>query len=192
MGPFFICAPHGYKNCTKFVQQLCRSERMNRNTALEAVIVPVVTGLGCEFVGLEYLSQGKHSILRIYIDRPGGGVTIDDCSKISRQVGSVLDVEADLVRGAYTLEVSSPGVDRKIFTLEQFLQFVGQKVQITVQVPLEGKRNFKGLLIEVKDQELLLDVNGKVVSIDYANVANANLIAQPTQKGTHKTKGETK
>lgn len=165
---------------------------MNRNTALEAVIVPVVAGLGCEFVGLEYLSQGKHSTLRIYIDRPDGGVTIDDCTKVSRQVGSVLDVEADLVRGAYTLEVSSPGVDRKIFTLEQFPQFVGQKVQITVQAPLEGKRNFKGLLKEVKDQELLLDVNGKVVSIDYTNVANANLIAQPTQKDKHKTKGETK
>ena len=115
------------KRCGRRIEK-----RMKKNVALEAVILPVVTGIGCEFVGLEYLVQGKHSILRIYIDRPGG-VTIDDGEKVSRQVGAVLDVETELVRGEYSLEVSSPGVDRKIFSLEQFPQFVGKKVLVTLQ-----------------------------------------------------------
>lgn len=149
---------------------------MKRHLALEAVIIPVVTGLGYEFIGLEYLAQGKHSVLRIYIDRPGG-VRIDDCERVSRQLSSVLDVEAQLVRGEYNLEVSSPGVDRKIFAVEQFPQFVGKKVHVTLHTPLDGQRNFNGILNEVADQKLLLDVNGKVVSVEYANVAQANVIA---------------
>lgn len=150
---------------------------MKRHSAIEAIVIPVVAGLGCEFVGLEYLSQGKHSVLRIYIDK-AGGVSLDDCEKVSRQLGSVLDVEAELIRGEYTLEVSSPGVDRKIFNLEQFLQFVGKKVQVTLQAPLEGKRNFKGILNAVEDQTLLLEVNGKVVNINYADVAQANVVSE--------------
>ncbi|HSX20522.1 MAG TPA: ribosome maturation factor RimP [Gammaproteobacteria bacterium] len=149
---------------------------MKRHPAIEAVVAPVVTGLGCEFVGLEYLVQGKHSVLRIYIDRPGG-VSLDDCERVSRQVSAVLDVEEQLVRGEYSLEVSSPGVDRKIFSSEQFPQFVGKKVHITLHTPLNGQRNFKGILSEVDDQKLVLDVNGNVVSVEYANVAQANVIA---------------
>lgn len=148
----------------------------SRSTALESALAPIVVGLGYEFVGMEYVPQARSALLRIYIDRPGG-VNINDCEKVSRQVGAVLDVEEDLVRGTYTLEVSSPGVDRKIFNLEQFMQFVGSKVHITVQTPLHGQRNFKGVLSEVRGEELFLDVNGKVVSIDYANVAHANVIA---------------
>jgi ribosome maturation factor RimP len=148
---------------------------MKRHIALETVIDPIVVGLGYELVGLEYLSQGKHSILRIYIDRPEG-VAIDDCEKVSRQVGSVLEVESDLVRGEYTLEVSSPGVDRKIFTLEQFPKFLGRKVHLTVHTLVNGQRNLKGTLSAVNDAELLLDINGTVINVDVANIAQANVI----------------
>ncbi len=82
---------------------------MKKHAALEAVVVPAIVGMGYEFVRLEYLPSGQHTILRIYIDKPGG-VSINDCEKVSRQMGSVLDVEAQLMRGTYTLEVSSPGV----------------------------------------------------------------------------------
>jgi ribosome maturation factor RimP len=83
---------------------------MSQNLALEAIIAPTVAGLGYEFVKLEYIGgSGKYSTLRIYINKPGG-VALNDCEKVSRQVSSVLDVEAELLRGAYTLEVSSPGV----------------------------------------------------------------------------------
>ncbi len=148
---------------------------MKRHIALETVIDPIVVGLGYELAGLEYLSQGKHSILRVYIDRPEG-VAIDDCEKVSRQVGSVLEVESDLVRGEYTLEVSSPGVDRKIFTLEQFPRFLGRKVQVTVHTLVNGQRSLKGTLRAVNDAELLLDINGIVINVDVANIAQANVI----------------
>lgn len=150
---------------------------MKRHLALEAVVVPVITGMGYEFVGLEYLSQGKHSVVRIYLDRPGG-ISVDDCANVSRQLSSVLDVEStDFARGSYNLEISSPGVDRKIFAVEQFPQFVGQTVNMTLHAPVDGKRRIKGVLSAVDDQKLLIDVNGKVVSIECANVAQANLIA---------------
>ncbi len=149
---------------------------MKRNTAIEAVVVPVITGLGYEFVGLEYLSQGKHSVLRIYIDKPNG-VNIDDCATVSRQLGSVLDVEAQFTRGSYNLEVSSPGVDRKIFSYEQFPDFVGKKIQVTVQTPVDGQRKFKGTLNAANEQELCLDVDGKIFNIECDNIVHANVVA---------------
>lgn len=148
---------------------------MKRHIALEAVIAPVIIGLGYEFVGLEYLPQGKHSVLRLYIDRPEG-VSIEDCAKVSHQVSSVLEVETQVVRGEYALEVSSPGVDRKIFTLEQFPKFIGRTVHITVNAVVNGQRNFKGTLSAVNGTELLLDINGAVINVDVANIAQANVI----------------
>ena len=85
---------------------------MKKHLALEAIVGPTVVGLGYELVDLEYFAQGKHSILRVYIDCPKG-ISLDDCEVVSRQLDSVLDVESELIRGAYTLEVSSPGLDRK-------------------------------------------------------------------------------
>jgi ribosome maturation factor RimP len=148
---------------------------MKKHAALEAVINPAVSGLGYEFVGLEYIAQGKYSVLRIYIDQPGG-ISLIDCEKVSRQLNAVLDVEEQLTRGAYTLEVSSPGENRKIFSLEQFPRFVGKKVHITLHTPIGGQRNLKGILSEVSDEKLLLDINGVVAALDYANVAQANVI----------------
>ncbi len=148
---------------------------MKRNLALEKVVEPVIAGLGCEFVGLEYLAQGKHSTLRIYIDKPNG-INIDDCEKVSRRVGAALDVESDLVRGAYSLEVSSPGIDRKLFSPEQFPRFVGKQVRVSVQVPMEGQRNFKGTLSSVTEKQISLEIDGTVVNVDFANIAQANVI----------------
>lgn len=148
---------------------------MKRHLALEAVIAPEVIGLGCEFVGLEYLPSGKHSILRIYIDRPEG-VSIDACEKVSRQVGSVLDVESELVRGAYTLEVSSPGIDRKLFAPEQFPKFIGRKLRLSLKAPLNGQRNFIGILNAVSGEHISLDVNRTEFNLDFANIAQANVI----------------
>jgi ribosome maturation factor RimP len=148
---------------------------MRRNLELEAVIEPVVTGLGYEFVGLEHLPYGKSTTLRIYIDCPAG-IKVDDCEKVSRQLGSVLDVETNLVRGAYNLEVSSPGVDRKLFTLEQFKRFIGKTVRVVLRAPLNGQRNFVGLLTAVAENEVSLEVNGSTITLDFAKVAQANVV----------------
>ncbi|HFE37119.1 MAG TPA: ribosome maturation factor RimP, partial [Gammaproteobacteria bacterium] len=96
---------------------------MGKQSHLQSLVEPVVGSMGYEFVGVEYLSQGKHSILRVYIDQPAG-ITVDDCSKVSNQLSAMLDVE-DPIRGEYHLEVSSPGMDRPLFTGAHFSQFIG-------------------------------------------------------------------
>jgi ribosome maturation factor RimP len=103
-----------------------------------------VVNLGCEFVGLEYLPSGKHSLLRVYIDHPEG-VALEHCEAVSRQVSSVLDVE-DPITGQYNLEVSSPGLDRMLFTEPQFMAFTGHKVTLRLLRAQNGQRNFKGVI----------------------------------------------
>ena len=111
---------------------------------LQAMLAPVIEALGYECWGIEYISQGRHSLLRVYIDH-SNGILVEDCEKVSRQVSGILDVE-DPIPGEYTLEVSSPGMDRPLFTLEQFNAFVGEQVKIRLRSPYEGRRNFQGLL----------------------------------------------
>ena len=130
---------------------------------LQAMLEPTVEALGFELWGLEYLSQGRRALLRLYIDGENG-VTVDDCATVSRQVSGVLDVE-DPISSDYTLEVSSPGVDRLLFRLEHYPAYVGEWIEIRLRVPFEGRRKFKGTLkgvegedvvVQVEDQEYLL------------------------------------
>lgn len=127
------------------------------NARLEQMIKPAVDALGFELVGIEQLSQGRHSMLRIYIDH-ADGITVDNCAEVSRQVSAVLDVE-DPIHGEYTLEVSSPGLERPIFTLAQFAQFIGQRVDVRLHMPVDGRRHFKGELTAVEDDEITLELS---------------------------------
>jgi ribosome maturation factor RimP len=113
-----------------------------------------VRGLGYELVGVEYLPQGRRSLLRVYIDSPEG-VTVDDCERVSHQVSGVLDVD-DPIHGQYVLEVSSPGLDRPLFTAEHFRRFAGNRVRLRISPPLEGRRNFTGLLKGMQDETVVL------------------------------------
>ena len=124
---------------------------------LQALLAPVVTGLGFECWGIEFVSQGTHSVLRVYIDKEGG-ILVDDCAEVSRQVSSVLDVE-DPISSEYTLEVSSPGMERPLFTLEQFASHAGEQVKIKLRSPFEGRRNFQGLLRGVEEQDVVVQVD---------------------------------
>jgi ribosome maturation factor RimP len=126
---------------------------------LTALIEPVVVGLGLELWGIEYHSSGgRRSILRIYIEAEGG-VTLESCQKVSRQVSGILDVE-DPIQGEYTLEVSSPGMDRPLFKVAHYLQYVGYKVKIRLRVPFEGQRNLTGRIAAVEDgEEVVIQVD---------------------------------
>jgi len=117
-------------------------------------IESAVRGLGYELVGVEYLPQGRRSLLRIYIDTPDG-VTVDDCERVSHQVSGVLDVE-DPIHGQYVLEVSSPGLDRPLFTEEHYRRFAGSRVKLRVSPPLDGRRNFTGVLKGIHDDKVVL------------------------------------
>lgn len=126
------------------------------NARLEQMIRPAIEALGFELVGIEQVSQGRHSLLRIYIDHEDG-IIVDQCADVSRQVSAVLDVE-DPIHGEYTLEVSSPGIERPLFTLAQFAKFIGQRVDLRLHLPVEGRRHFKGELLAVEGDEISIEL----------------------------------
>ena len=109
---------------------------------LTSLLQPLVEDLGYEFVGLQYSGNPKHPVLVIYIDAPDG-IAVEDCAKVSREIAAILDVE-DPIAGKYRLEVSSPGLDRPLFTLAQFQQFSGEVAQIFLFAPRDGRRKYKG------------------------------------------------
>jgi ribosome maturation factor RimP len=146
---------------------------VQRHVELEKVVLPVVTGLGYQFVGLQQFPQGKHSVIRLYIDKPGG-VTIDDCERVSRQVNAALEVEEPYKE--YALEVSSPGVDRLLFTPAQFREFIGKEISIRLRVPVAGKRNYKGILKEVKMDAVSIGVNEETVVLSFTDMIEARLV----------------
>lgn len=111
---------------------------------LEALIGPAVATAGCVLWGVEFSGQGRRGILRVYIDREEG-VTIEDCERVSHQLSALLDVE-DPIPGAYTLEVSSPGLDRILFRREQYLEAIGEDIDVRTSVPVDGSRHFTGRL----------------------------------------------
>ena len=144
--------------------------------ALFDLLEPTVSGLGYELLGIERARDGVGQILRLYIDR-SEGIVVDDCAVVSRQVGDLLDVE-DAVRGEYTLEVSSPGVDRPLFTLAQHRRFVGEAVQLRLRNLVNGRRRIEGVLLEVQDDTLVVEVDGEPFEVPYAEVDRARLVTQ--------------
>ena len=144
--------------------------------AIKAIIEPVVSGLGFELVGVEYLPQGRHSLLRVYVDH-AEGITVEHCADVSRQLSAVLDVE-DPLPGEYTLEVSSPGLNRALFELADFERFAQQKAKIRLTVPLHGQRKFKGTLKGVLNNNVLLMEDDREHSLPFEQIDKANLIAE--------------
>ena len=144
------------------------------NERLQRLIEPVVGGLECSLWGIEYLPQGNHSILRIFIDSPNG-VDIQDCERISRQISSVLDVE-DPLDGKYVLEVSSPGMDRRLFTLAQFTQFTGSKVKVNLCSPLDGRKKYAGQLCGVEDGNVVVRIDEHEYLLPFEGIDRASII----------------
>ena len=154
------------------------------------VVERVTASSGLELVELEFRGVGgKARMLRVFIDKPGG-VTHADCEAVSREVGTILDVEDAVPGGSYTLEVSSPGLDRKLTRPEDLARFVGSRVKLTTREPIEGNRFFEGRLESFKDGMLVLALSaGKAkrgrpeqparqVEIAYSNVEKANLVPE--------------
>lgn len=141
---------------------------------LVELLNPSIEGLGYELWGIEISGSGKQTILRVYIDR-SSGIGIEDCEKVSRQVSSVLDVE-DPIRSEYTLEVSSPGMDRPLFKLTQFQESVGETVTLRLRMPFEGRRKFKGLLKGIEDDEIVLEVDNEEYILPYELIDKANIV----------------
>ena len=138
------------------------------------LIEPTVAALGLQLWGIEHIQQGKFSLLRIYIDREEG-VTIEHCEQVSKQVSALLDVE-DPISGEYTLEVSSPGLERPLFTARQFALFVGSEVKLRLRNSVEGRRKFKGTIVKVEGDDICLHVDGNDYSVNHADVEKASIV----------------
>lgn len=147
-----------------------------RTTELGNLLEPAINALGFRLWGIEYIPQGRHSLLRVYLDKEGG-IDIEDCAIASRQISSILDVE-DPISGEYTLEVSSPGLDRTLFTLEQFTEYLGWHVTLKLTENFENKRKFTGQLKAVVDDEIVIIIGDEEYTIPYELVEKASLVSQ--------------
>ena len=169
----------------------------NKTQALQDLIAPAVEACEVELWGLEFLPQGKRSLVRIYIDKPvdesaepvlnedgeveqGRGIGVQDCVRVTQQVGALLDVH-DPISGEYALEVSSPGWDRPFFQLSQMSAYIGQQVALRLISAVDNRRKFQAKLVAVDLENELIQVEvekQQVLEIDSHNIDKANLIYQ--------------
>lgn len=144
-----------------------------QNQDLVKLVNPVITAMGYELWGVEYIPHGKTSLLRIYIDNESG-ITLDDCAKVSNQLAGVLDVN-DPIRGRYELEVSSPGLERPLFTLDQFERYRGSEVRLRLRTKLDGRKNFSGTIDDVCNGTVRIIDDGNTFSIPGEDIDKANI-----------------
>lgn len=141
---------------------------------LDEILRPVIEGLGFDCWGIDYISQGRHSVLRVYIDHPDG-ISVENCEQVSRQVSGVLDVE-DPISNNYTLEVSSPGMDCPLFRLDQFEAHIGSLIQLKLRMAFEGRRKYQGIINGVKDNDVLLVVDDHELQLPYDSIESAQVV----------------
>lgn len=151
--------------------------------ALEQLIDPICRAHRVELVDVRYVREPRGAVIRIIIDRDvpgvevGSGVSLEDCTGVSRDVSTAVDVHDDLLpSGGYRLEVSSPGLERPLVKLKDFERFSGREVKLRTQTPIERQRRFRGKLLRVVGQSIELDQDGKVLLIPHADIAQANLV----------------
>lgn len=151
---------------------------------IETVIEPVVSGLGYEYVGAQFGQAENGQTLRVFIDTDNG-VVVEDCVAVSKQLSAVLDVE-DTIKSAYQLEVSSPGIDRPLFSGDQFAKQVKGTIKAKMAVAVEGRRNFKGRIVEVKNDVVVVEVDGIDYALPIGDIEEAHLVTNISKSGAKK------
>jgi ribosome maturation factor RimP len=149
---------------------------MSKEQQLQDLMAPTVAALGYEPWGLELQTHGRQTTLRVYIDSPNG-ITVEDCAAVSRQISALLDVE-DPIAGEYMLEVSSPGMERPLFTLDQFQRYGGEQVKIRLRSPFEGRRNFSGRLVGVEGEDVVIVVDEHEYLLPIELIDKAQVVPQ--------------
>ena len=144
--------------------------------AVVSLIEPIIMAEELELVDVEYKKEGKSWVLRIFIDKEGG-VTIADCQKVSRLTGDLIDVE-ETITTTYSLEVSSPGLNRVLKREEDFLKFKGRQIYLHSLSPIDNRKKFNGILTDFKDQTVFIEVDGEVLGIPLRHVGKANLVIE--------------
>ncbi len=143
-------------------------------TALDNLVKNTVEGLGFILWGYEYRPHGESALLRIFIEK-NEGISVDDCALVSRQIGAALDVE-DIIPVAYILEVSSPGMDRVLFTEDQYQDYIGDNIKIRTRTRIDDRRNFKGTLVSASESVVTVKVDNEEFAIPYESIDRARLI----------------
>lgn len=141
---------------------------------LVALIEPVVNAMDLELWGVEFFAGRKTSVLRVFIDRESG-VGVEDCARVSRQISALFDVE-DPINGEYTLEVSSPGLSRPLYSLTQYGQYVGEIIDLQLRFPFEGRRKFKGELTSVDVEDIVLVVDDHEYIFPFDSIEKAKVV----------------
>ncbi|WP_022940694.1 ribosome maturation factor RimP [Psychromonas hadalis] len=141
---------------------------------LTDMFTPSVEDLGYELVGIEYIRAGQHSTLRVYIDQEAG-ILVDDCAAVSRQIGALMDVE-DPITNEYTLEVSSPGLERPLFNAQHYATFAGETVKIQLRMPIQNRRRWKGIIDSVEGEIICVNVDGTLERFALSNIQKANIV----------------
>lgn len=142
---------------------------------LGQLLEPAIERLGYELSDLEVKLGGKNGVVRVFIDRPDG-IGLDDCEKVSRAISALLDVE-DPLPGQYALEVSSPGLDRKLTKFSHFQRFTGEIVKVKMRFPVAGRKRFRGTLMSSNDEKIVLEVDGESHTLSIATIDTARLVS---------------
>lgn len=167
---------------------------------LTRLFEPVIASLGLECLGVEFVASRGSGLVRVYIDVEGRHVNVEDCEAVSREVSGVLDVN-DPISGRYTLEVSSPGFDRPLFTPAQFARFAGENAKVSVNLAVNGRRRLQGKILRVDGDHIVLAIDGGELSIAHSNIEKAKLVPdfsaidpapKPTGAKPGKAKGKKK
>ncbi len=144
---------------------------------VRAIADPIISDEGMELVDVEYRRESRGWVLRLYIDKEKG-VTLDDCTRISQEVGRSLDVE-DFIQAPYTLEVSSPGLTRLLKTEKDFMKYRNSLIKVKTLDAIQSRRQFKGRLVGVSESQIEIEAEGRIFQIPLSNVAKANLEVDP-------------
>ena len=143
---------------------------------LRNLLEPAIERLGYELTDLEVKLGGRSGVVRVFIDHPDG-IALDDCEKVSLAVSALLDVE-DPLPGHYNLEVSSPGVDRKLTKIEHFQRFEGETLKVSMRFPIDGRKRFRGKLVSSDNENIVVEVDGESYSLPMATIDTARLVPE--------------
>jgi len=142
---------------------------------IQQILDPILESMGLSLWDIEFQRHGPKWLLRIFIDRENGGVTLNDCEQVSRDLGTALDVE-DIIPHAYTLEVSSPGLDRALTSPEHYARFIGSTIKVKIFQPIEGQKVFRGMLLGMSDGVIRIELETKsVIEVPMSNISRASL-----------------
>lgn len=173
-----------------FCSALSEAETNGLSEKIREEIRKIAAESGCELVAIESTGTGRFQSLRLVLDKPEGGVTLEECERVSRDVSPLLDAESGIPH-AYTLEVSSPGLDRKLYSIEDAKKFVGRRVRVKTALPVEGSRNFRGKLDSVEGDGRLRIVDeetGRIYNFSFREVQVARLEVDWPDSGERRKK----